>query len=348
MRAAAKLPGPMAIALADIRTDGGTQSRAELSRETISDYAEVFTSGAAMPPVVAFYDGESYWLADGFHRCSGARAAGLTEILADVRQGSRRDAVLYSVGANDTHGLRRTNADKRRAVTLLVRDEEWSAWSDKVIADRCGVSREFVNRIRAEQPVIGSQVRTGADGKTRKIPAIQKWNQCHRHGCKFEWGDKCPVCADREAKGLDDPEPEDPDLDGAEDEWSDDDAPESDSLPAQTGTIVPGASDTLEALECIAAQRDADPDYQSFRQTQALLAQSMPPTRAQRMIDFVLDGGEIALLRLGLDWTVTAESLKAAYRSASKRVHPDLGGTAGEFQQLTADRDLVAKMLGGA
>ena len=34
---------------------------------------------------------------------------------------------LHSVGANATHGLRRSNADKRRAVVLLLEDEEWSS-----------------------------------------------------------------------------------------------------------------------------------------------------------------------------------------------------------------------------
>lgn len=32
----------------------------------------------------------------------------------EVLRGTKRDAILYSVGANSTHGLRRTNADKRR------------------------------------------------------------------------------------------------------------------------------------------------------------------------------------------------------------------------------------------
>jgi hypothetical protein len=38
--------------------------------------------------------------------------------------------VLHSAGANAMHGLRRTNADKRRTVMLLLQDEEWAAWSD--------------------------------------------------------------------------------------------------------------------------------------------------------------------------------------------------------------------------
>ncbi len=138
----------MNIPLAAIRTDGGTQSRAELNQIVIADYAEAVINGAQFPPIIMFYDGSDYWLADGFHRVQAAHQAGLESINADVRQGTLRDAVLYSVGANAAHGLRRTNADKRRAVTHLLTDAEWSQWSDREIARRCGVSNNFVSELR--------------------------------------------------------------------------------------------------------------------------------------------------------------------------------------------------------
>ncbi len=72
----------------------------------------------------------------------------LNEIAVEVRQGTQRDAVLYSCGANATHGLRRTNADKRRAVLRLLEDSEWSQWSDREIARQCGVSNRFVSNLR--------------------------------------------------------------------------------------------------------------------------------------------------------------------------------------------------------
>jgi hypothetical protein len=35
-----------------------------------------------------------------------------------------------------------------RAVTLLLQDEEWAAWSDREIARRCLVSNKFVGNVR--------------------------------------------------------------------------------------------------------------------------------------------------------------------------------------------------------
>ncbi|EYB69087.1 hypothetical protein DEIPH_ctg011orf0055 [Deinococcus phoenicis] len=103
-----------------------------------------------LPPVTVFYDGSEYWLADGFHRYRAHEQIEWREIDADVRQGTRRDAILYSVGANSTHGLRRTNADKRRAVETLLRDAEWQGWVDTKIARQCGVSSMFVGNMRRE------------------------------------------------------------------------------------------------------------------------------------------------------------------------------------------------------
>jgi hypothetical protein len=134
-----------------IRADGGTQSRAELDSETIEEYRGLLVDGGwPFPAVVAFYDGATYWLADGFHRLYAALRVGRFEVPCDVRQGTQRDAVLYGAGANATHGLRRTNADKRRAVRRLLEDEEWGRWSDREIARWCRVSHPFVAGVRRE------------------------------------------------------------------------------------------------------------------------------------------------------------------------------------------------------
>ena len=146
------------IAVNKLRLDGGTQPRAELNFVVIAEYAEAMQNGAQFPPVVVFYDGAQYWLADGFHRVHAAKSAALEVIPADIRQGTRRDAVLYSVGANAQHGLRRTNADKRRSVETLLRDEEWRKWSNEEIARRCAVDAKTVSKYRIELSVEFPQI----------------------------------------------------------------------------------------------------------------------------------------------------------------------------------------------
>jgi ParB-like chromosome segregation protein Spo0J len=136
---------PTQLSVDAIRTDGGTQSRESLDPAVIGEYAATL---GLLPPVTVFFDGSDHWLADGFHRVEAANQSGAKRIPADIRQGTRRDAILYACGANAAHGLRRTNADKRRAVEVLLRDEEWSQWTDRKIATAVGVSHTFVAELR--------------------------------------------------------------------------------------------------------------------------------------------------------------------------------------------------------
>ena len=140
----------MNLTLKEIRTDGGTQPRSWINPDIVTEYADDMTEGAQFPPVTVFYDGSDYWLADGFHRVAAAKKIDMITIAADVKQGSQRDAVLFSVGVNATHGFRRRNSDKRRAVEVLLRDSEWAGWSDSEIGRKCVVHHSTVARIRAE------------------------------------------------------------------------------------------------------------------------------------------------------------------------------------------------------
>lgn len=142
--------------------------RAELNEDALTEYVALWQAGETAPPVVAFYDGAAYWLADGFHRAESAARAGIESIPCDVRAGTRRDAILYAVGANARHGLRRTNADKRRAVETLLADPEWAAWSNREIARRACVNPSTVDNMRNELAPVAVQriCRNSADAAT--------------------------------------------------------------------------------------------------------------------------------------------------------------------------------------
>lgn len=170
---------PERLLLTLIRRDGGTQSREGVNFSVIDEYAQAMREGAEFPPIDVFFDGTDCWLADGFHRLAAAEKVadghpGAT-IPATVHQGTKRDAVLFSVGANASHGLRRTNADKRNAVRLLLSDPEWAKFSDREIARRCGVSDPFVGQLRSELATANVlQSRIGADGRVYNVANIGK------------------------------------------------------------------------------------------------------------------------------------------------------------------------------
>jgi hypothetical protein len=138
------------VATAQIIVDESIQSRASLNLDTISQYKEDICGGLRFDPIIIYDDGSNYWLADGFHRTEASIQAGLKEIEAEIRPGSRRDAILHSVSANGKHGLPRNNSDKRKGVVLLLSDSEWSKWSNVQVANRCIVSESFVRKVRSE------------------------------------------------------------------------------------------------------------------------------------------------------------------------------------------------------
>lgn len=170
--AAPARPPATAVKLAELERDPAINCRAGgVSERVAAEYVEAMKAGAKFPPVVVFRDSAgTHWLADGFHRCRAVEIAGGASVAADVREGDRRDALLYAAGANAAHGARRTNKDKRRAVAALLADPEWASKGDAWIAERCAVSDRFVAKLRPATPNGSELKREGRDGKVRRVP----------------------------------------------------------------------------------------------------------------------------------------------------------------------------------
>ena len=142
------------LAPAAIRRDGGTQARVGNTEEVVEEYASAMRDGLWIwhdgNRLTVFAESGAFWLADGFHRVEAAQRAALMTVPCEVRAGTRRDAVLCAVGANGSHGLRRNRQDVRRAIELLLRDEEWGKWSDREISRRVGCGHPLVATVRQE------------------------------------------------------------------------------------------------------------------------------------------------------------------------------------------------------
>jgi hypothetical protein len=130
-----------------LRCDTDVQPRLALSDAHIREYATLLQEGHQLGTIVVFQDGSDYYLADGFHRVAAAKSIGLEELPAEIRVGTKRNAMLYACGANK-HGKPLSNTDKQRVVLHLLEDAEWGQWSDREIARHCGVGHAFVSRLR--------------------------------------------------------------------------------------------------------------------------------------------------------------------------------------------------------
>ena len=141
-------------------------ARASLDENAVEEYADAMrTAQAKFPPVVVFDERGTLWLADGHHRVEAARRAGRKVIRAKIHAGGRREALLHACGANAAYGVRRTNADKRLAVTLMLRDKEWRDWAGRVIARCCAVDEGLVRKVRDELSADGASRAQGVPGR---------------------------------------------------------------------------------------------------------------------------------------------------------------------------------------
>ena len=166
--------GPATLPIAQIRRDGGTQPRQGMDEDAVNDYANALRGGEQLPAIDVMFDGATYWLFDGFHRTEAHLRAGLTDIAATIHRGTLEDAQWRSFAANKGHGLRRSNADKERAVRAALKHPSGVGLSNVQVAKHVGVDDKTVARYRADMEATSEiprlPARTGADGKDRKAP----------------------------------------------------------------------------------------------------------------------------------------------------------------------------------
>jgi len=136
------------LKFSQIRIDGGTQMRVSINQDKVKDYAEKMREGEVFDAIVTVFDGTTHWLVDGFHRYFAAQSAGAKEINAIYKPGTLEDAQDMALGANDAHGLPRTNDDKRKSVETALSMARHKDKSDRELGKLCKVSHTFVAAIR--------------------------------------------------------------------------------------------------------------------------------------------------------------------------------------------------------
>ncbi len=174
------------LSIRSIKIDPDIQQRRDMIDSVIvAEYTEAMRSGTPFPAVTVFYDGNTHWLADGFHRVEAADEAGLNTLAAVVYPGTRRDAILHAVGANRDHGLRRSRADIRRAIETLLGDADWVQWSNRMIADKVGCSDKTVAAVRNELDLNCGN--SAVDFSPGPEPVIEEITEGDLVGIKTPW-----------------------------------------------------------------------------------------------------------------------------------------------------------------
>lgn len=170
------------------------QSRMDINSFAIAEYAEMMENGVEFDPVLAIQDETGkLFVWDGYHRGQAARRAGKLLACA-VEPGTYEEATWLALSANQKHGLRRSQADKRMIVREALVHPNGAKLSDREIARHCGVSHPTVGQIRKEMEATGkiyqSETRIGADG--REINTTRIGQKPDDFGIRY-----CPECGER-------------------------------------------------------------------------------------------------------------------------------------------------------
>jgi hypothetical protein len=151
------------------------QMRVALDEEAIEQYARDLS---LLPPVKLMQDvaANVFWVVDGAHSICAAASIDEPAVRAIVTEGGYLDAFAAAAKCNLEHGVRTTVADKRHRVQVALADDEMKGWSDRRIAETCGVDHKTVAKLR---PASGGDFPTSprsegstTDGKLAEVCGV--------------------------------------------------------------------------------------------------------------------------------------------------------------------------------
>ena len=162
-----------------------TQIRSSTNEAAVLRYAALMDSEegrAKFPPVIVYRDenGE-HWIADGHHRVMAALRCQLSEIRAEIREGSKADALWAAAEINSKNGLPLEGDDIRQTILKLV--EAWPNRSLRSIAEAVGCSKSYVGLVKSQMfldvrlagdPDLLSGKTIGKDGKLYPAVRVRK------------------------------------------------------------------------------------------------------------------------------------------------------------------------------
>lgn len=108
------------ILLDQLICDPDVFPRAEFNKSLIAKYAQSYLRGEILPPPIAFFDGEKYWLSCGFHRVEAMRTIDRKKIQVHVARGGKDSAILLAATDNVAHGMALSTSDERKIILHLV------------------------------------------------------------------------------------------------------------------------------------------------------------------------------------------------------------------------------------
>lgn len=142
------------VSISEIICIPDIQIRFAVAESTVKEYAAQVKEGVEFDPISLVRDVEGRLImADGFHRLGAYQLAGCDKIPARIDEDHPKEALSYALeialARNCRHGRTMSVKERRMAVRKALSDKRLARWSDKKLAQHCGVSAGLVAQIRA-------------------------------------------------------------------------------------------------------------------------------------------------------------------------------------------------------
>jgi hypothetical protein len=101
------------------------------SPEIVSEWVQLIEPTKKSSPMKVCFDGEKYWLFDGYHRLEAMKSLGFNRCDVIINRGDRRDALRRYI--NDKLKGKKTFAQSKvfkHCMKLIIEDPVWSAQAD--------------------------------------------------------------------------------------------------------------------------------------------------------------------------------------------------------------------------
>ena len=118
------------------------------SPEIVNEWVELIGPTNDSSPMKVCFDGDKYWLFDGYHRMEAMKSLGFTQCDVIIFRGDRREALrLYIKDKLKVKGGRTVSKVFRHCMDVLIKDKEWLGLETKQLANMFGRKRRFFENL---------------------------------------------------------------------------------------------------------------------------------------------------------------------------------------------------------
>jgi hypothetical protein len=119
------------------------------SHEIVNEWTLLIKPTKDSSPLKVCFDGQKYWLFDGYHRLEAMKTLGFNRCDVIIYRGDRRDALRrYIKDKLRVKGVRSVSKVFKHCLDVLIKDKEWLDLDSKQLANMFSRKPRFFENLR--------------------------------------------------------------------------------------------------------------------------------------------------------------------------------------------------------